>query len=62
MSTELNREEAARLLGVSKRTMEAWAYKHTGPSYQIRGRHAYYKLESLRAWRRVYRLMEMLHG
>ena len=46
----VSRDEAANLLGVSKRTLERWATKKKGPTYYRRGRRATYMRADLLNW------------
>ena len=59
MPGELNREEAAKYLGVSKRTLDKWAEKRIGPDYRRRGRRTFYKVEDLDAWSDSFQLHQM---
>ena len=56
---ELTRDEAARYLGVSKRTLEKWVETGTGPSYRRRGRRAFYTIADLDAWSDRHQLRRM---
>lgn len=59
MYRELSRDEAADHLGVSKRTLEAWAARRVGPDYRIRGRRAFYQIADLDAWSERHQLRRM---
>lgn len=50
MTVYLLREDAARLLCVSVRALEAWASKGTGPAYRRHGKRVVYALADLEAW------------
>jgi len=47
----LDTEAAAGYLGVSRRTVEGWRYKGTGPAH-IGGRPVLYRREDLKAWQK----------
>lgn len=47
----IRQEEAARLLGVSPRALEAWRYRGGGPKFiRISGRCIRYRRADLQAW------------
>lgn len=47
----LRQEEAARILNVTPRALEAWRYRGGGPHYlRISGRCIRYRLADLQAW------------
>lgn len=46
----LTRSEAARYLGVSRRSMDNWATQGRGPRFYRIGRAARYRLSDLEAW------------
>ena len=47
----IRQEEAARLLGVSPRALEAWRYRGGGPGYiRISGRCIRYRRSDIMAW------------
>lgn len=52
----LDTDDAARRLGVSKRTMETMRAKGTGPAYHEIGGSIRYLLGDVEAWRRLHRV------
>jgi hypothetical protein len=47
----LREQDAARLLSVSPRTLQAWRYRGGGPAYvQVSARAVRYRLSDLRRW------------
>ena len=49
-STLLTTEEAARLLGVSERSLARWHVLRKGPPRTRAGRKVYYRAEAIEAW------------
>ena len=50
MGRQLDTEEAAGVLKLSRRTLEKWRYERRGPAYRRMGRTVRYDEEELRAW------------
>ncbi|PHS28829.1 MAG: hypothetical protein COA85_03245 [Robiginitomaculum sp.] len=48
--TFMKREQAATYLRVSKRTLEKWVERGTGPAYRRSGRRTYYNEADLDGW------------
>lgn len=46
----LTRDEAARYLGISRRSLDNWAHQGRGPRYFRVGRSARYRLSDLQQW------------
>jgi excisionase family DNA binding protein len=46
----LDSEQLARILGVTYRTLDTWAYRREGPAYIRVGRHRRYDPADVRAW------------
>jgi excisionase family DNA binding protein len=48
--TWLDSTELAEYLKISRRTLDTWAYKGTGPKYALMGRHRRYRLSDVEKW------------
>lgn len=46
----MRRDEVAAVLGVSRRTLEDWARRGTGPTFRRVGREALYLRSDVEAW------------
>lgn len=62
LSQYLEREQLARELNVSMRTVERWAVQRKGPTYTRVGRKVYYDRADVIAWLKANRIKMVTEG